>query len=234
MGFDAREVSLDAVNQIRGIPTVDEREEGFVLVDSDDTPAAALGIMGLSGCFVLFPLLVFGFIFAVAGATGSAPPVWIAFFMVSIFVLVAGAMFVKGYQKLRVTQAWEPGALISPVWPIPLGQPVELHFRRIAKTADPSGLSLVGRLVLRESVTYRQGTDTRTVTEDVAAYPVDVSMLRSTGSSVDASMTLAIPPDAPPSFELKNNRLQWWLLLDPVGEGDDSHFKLWVRPETSS
>ena len=80
-------------------------------------------------------------------------------------------------------------------------------------------------------MTYRQGTNTRTVTEDIATYPLDVSMLPSTASGTAASFTLAILPDAPPSFELNNNRLQWWVHLDPVGEGDDSEFKLWVRPE---
>ncbi len=219
--------------QERGIPDAERRPEGFVLRDLGDTPGAALAMMGFAGVFMVIPLLVGVVFLFVSISQGSGFSGVIAFIVIGVFLLVGAAIFRAGFGKYQTTRQWEPGELTAPVWPVPLGRPVELRFRRLARSADPSGVTLVGRLVLRESVTFRQGTDTRTVTEDVALYPLDVTMQLSNTPGLAADLTVTVPRDAPPSFELPHNRLQWWVELDPVGGGDDSRFKLWVRPEAA-
>ncbi len=227
---------LGTVNdpQERGIPGVERRPDGFVLRDVGDTPAAALATMGFAGIFMLIPLVVGIIILFGTRSQGSAFPAVIGFGMAGVFLLVGAAIFTAAFGKLRITRQWEPGELISPIWPVPLGTPVDVRFRRLARRADPTGVDLTGRLVLRESVTFRQGTDTRTVTEDVAVFPLDVTMQLSNAPGVAAAFTVTVPADAPPSFELEHNRLQWWVELEPVADGDDSRFKLWVRPEVTA
>ena len=120
-----------------GIPQVEQRPEGFILQDESDTAKAALATMGMAGCFIFVPVVVGGFMIVAAfSSSGSALPGVMAVLFVGVFLLVGVAILTSGLKKLRVSQQWEPGELISPSWPIRPGHPVELQYRRHAKTAD--------------------------------------------------------------------------------------------------
>lgn len=94
---------------------------------------------------------------------------------------------------------------------------------------------LAVQLILRESATYRRGTDTVTVTHDHLIQNFDLTerQFRS-GESINQNMRWAIPRGAMHSFEASRNRLRWVIKVQVVMKGwptYDEEFGLRVLPE---
>ena len=94
---------------------------------------------------------------------------------------------------------------------------------------------LAVQLILRESATYRRGTDTVTVTHDHLIQNFDLSdrQFRS-GESINQNLRWAIPRGAMHSFEASRNRLRWIIKVQVVMKGwptYDEEFGLRVLPE---
>jgi hypothetical protein len=90
-------------------------------------------------------------------------------------------------------------------------------------------------LVLRESATYRQGTDTTTVTHEELAFQWD-GLARSyeAGEEIGTDQKLRIPESAMHTFEAARNKLQWFVKvdLDSVGWADVKEaYEVRVLPE---
>lgn len=193
-----------------------------MLIDSGDKFATHVA-------WSLFGLLFFAAGVGVALAGGSTA----RFFIVVPFVLIgggiAGALLVSG---LRIRR-FEPGKLVASSWPLAIGDSASVTFRRgVKRGAVPAVNAIEATIVVREVAQYRQGTDTHTVTEEVASYPVE-SRLLSTPDAVVAQLEVVVPTNAPPSFEADNNRIEWWLEIAPVVVGekfDASSFKIAVGP----
>jgi hypothetical protein len=91
------------------------------------------------------------------------------------------------------------------------------------------------QFLLRESATYRQGTDTTTVTHDRWTLSWQVAPGRySAGQALDGSRRLTVPREAMHTFVGKNNRLQWFVKVElrlagwpPITE----FYEVPVRPE---
>lgn len=68
------------------------------------------------------------------------------------------------------------------------------------------------QLVFRETATYQQGTDTRTVThEDIYEnYELPGGQYQS-GQFIQETYTMQIPPDAMHTLNVRRNRLQWFV-----------------------
>jgi len=218
---------VEIVGNFKGVPEPEARADGFVLVDAADTPLSARVLMVVAVLLLLPPLLIVGVMIANSAPTFA--------FIVPGLVFVVG-LFVGAAARKRwiLTSRWHPGELVLSQWPIPPGAEVGAVFhRRLRRSiAHPDPELFTALLTCAESVTYQQGTDTRTVTEDLWEQPIEVLALTTNDASLGGEMVIRIPGDAPPSFELRNNRLQWFLVLEPRGESDvdDSKFMLWVRP----
>lgn len=70
------------------------------------------------------------------------------------------------------------------------------------------------QLVFRETATYQQGTDTRTVTHDhlINEYVAPGGSFRA-GSLINQSYEFQIPPDGMHNLDVRRNRLQWYLIM---------------------
>ena len=131
----------------------------------------------------------------------------------------------------RITDRLEPGVVDVPSTVFFLGSRVPVRFRRLVKQGTTDTSDITARLVLREWVRYRQGTDTRTATEEVQSIPVEVARAWD-GRHVIGEMLLEIP-SFPPSFEASDNKVTWELHVDMTftdGFTEDSVVPLWVVP----
>ena len=160
----------------------------------------------------LFVVLWTGFssLFVFIGL-GVGEPVMAAFG--GLFVLVGLAVAVGLVRSIRVGKAWEAAIAVLDRWPVRMGEAARGWFHQTA-TADRSMADRVtATLVLRESATYRVGTDTRTATEDVARVPLVLEPEERDGR-VGFGFTIAIPGEGPPTIDLPRNLVEWLIEFD--------------------
>ncbi len=134
------------------------------------------------------------------------------------------------------------GLLAWSVWPLIVGMKVtrpevyassdavrpgdsfSFSFRQTFKSAaEMKGATL--QLVRRESATYRRGTDTYTVTDEVVAQQFE-SLPRQfqAGEQLNEQRLMQIPPDAMHTFAATNNKIRW-LVKVQIGVGGWPDFK---------
>lgn len=220
-------LSVELAGNFNGVPEPVARDDGFVLTDAADTPVTARVLMLVAALLLLLPLLIVGVMISNSASMFAL--------IVPGLVLLIG-VFVGAAARKRwiLTSRWHPGELVLSQWPVPPGVEVRAVFhRRLRRSvAHPEPELFSGLLSCIESVTYQQGTDSRTVTEVLWEQPIELLALTTNDASLGEKMIISIPGDAPPSFELRNNRLRYFLVLEPRGESDvdDSKFMLWVRP----
>ncbi len=129
------------------------------------------------------------------------------FLLVGVAILAAG-MFIQ-FTRMRIGQPQ-----------ITLSDPV----LRVGQTFTASYLHTFPRdveigeiylqLIFRETATYQQGTDTRTVTYDhlIDEHVAPGGTFRA-GSFINQSYEFQIPPDGMHNLDVRRNRLQWYLIL---------------------
>ena len=201
-------------------PKPEQTLEGYVLTDSGDK-----AISHVVGSF-------FGAIFLGAGlfmflSDGS---LFAKFFSVP-FIGLGGLFVVVPMVLLWRIRKLKPGQLVVSSWPLKIGDTTRVTYRRAVKRgAVPTLERIDAEVVVREVARYHQGTDTHTVEEDVARYRVEAHIMTIPGALV-AELHVEIPANAPPSFHASNNRIEWWVEIEPVmldGKTDESAFKLEV------
>lgn len=193
--------------------------EGWALSDRMDTGKALVAIGA-------FGLLFGGVGVAIIVAAGSWFGLLFAGF--GLFMMIALT------RQARVVSRWRPGRLIFSEWPLELGGRYQARYVREARRGPIGSMNrLDGRLELAEVVRYTVGTDTETDKEIVLTTPLEVTG-GAYGDRIEATVEVEIPGDGPPSLDLDNNRVEWWVVLDldmTDAIDDDSRFKLQVQAE---
>lgn len=167
------------------------------------------------GCLVGFGLIwvAFSSIFVFFGLTQKIPGMLI---MGSIFVLLglaglgyAGMIF---YTRRRVGK---PDLLISNTT-LQIGEPFTIGYSHsFASTVEVTEIAL--RLVFKETATYQQGTDTRTVThEHVVAEFVEPGHSFLPGQMINQSYEVQIPPDGMHTLKVRRNQLEWFVRFQMI------------------
>lgn len=146
--------------------------------------------------------------------------------LLTIGILVAVVPLVIRVEGVatRLTGWSHPTLEITP-WPLPLGSPADVVYRRTpVKASTVNTLAgapeLVAELVCEEWVQYTVGTSTHTETDEVvrrrASNPGQI-----TGDRIEATFQLTVPVDmGGPTLSLRNNRVTWTLetrLGEPFG-----------------
>lgn len=190
---------------------------GWALSDRLDTVRAVAVIVVVG--------VIFGGVGAAIAIGGGSAFGWI---------FVAVAVFLMGtlVRQARILSRWRPGQLTFSQWPLELGGRYSAQYARLRRRGSVGMISrLEARLELAEVVRYTVGTDTETDKEVVLTTPLQIHGAAH-GDRLEATVEVEIPSDGPPSFDLHNNRIEWWVIIDfetTDGTEDDSRFKLAVE-----
>lgn len=154
----------------------------------------------------------------------------------AIFVLVVGTivLLVIGYETIKASFDWRQARLEVPKAVFDLGErPTVRYLRDSKKPRDIGNCVVECKLWCRETVTYRQGTDTETERTTVFSSTFQAPGL-GTAEGLQADIEIEIPlTKGSPSFELENNRVEWFIDTAVNGEGlpkDDQRFEVQVVP----
>lgn len=164
------------------------------------------------GCLVGFALLWLGFsvpIFFVAVRDGETLPA----IFTAVFVLVGLVILVLGllgyYTRMRVGK---PEILLSSST-LRVGESFTVSFvHSFARSITVDNISL--QLIFRETATYQQGTDTRTVTHDhIIDERQEPGGVFQSGSLINQTYEFQIPADGMHNVDVRRNKLQWYLIM---------------------
>ncbi len=165
------------------------------------------------GCLIIFGLVWLAFTIPFLIIMLYAGPEIVGLLVGGLFVLV-GLAFVLAGALIQFTRARIGRPQIT------LSEPV----LRVGQTFTASYLHTFSRdveigdirlqLVFRETATYQQGTDTRTVTHDhvISEHVAPGGSFRA-GSLINQSYEFQIPPDGMHNLDVRRNRLQWYLIM---------------------
>ncbi|MFQ5612976.1 MAG: DUF3592 domain-containing protein, partial [Anaerolineae bacterium] len=158
---------------------------------------------------IIFAVLWNGITYAVMSGLllASDSPVWV-WMLLSVFALVGLAViFLVVRQILVVLTAGETTVELSEE-PLNPGQTVQLH---VAQRGSMEIQQLQVKLICREKVTYRRGTnvyhDEKSVIDTLLFEQTNFSVHRS--SPWQQSLSLTVPADAMHSFKSRNNEITW-------------------------
>ncbi len=163
-----------------------------------------------TGCLLLFGLAwtAFSAIFVFVGL-GTEDRTFVI--IGSIFVLIGIALTIWGglsyYTRFRVGK---PEITISEQM-LRVGQPFTVsYFHSFKSGVQIDGIRL--ELVFRETATYQQGTDTKTVTHNhiIAEFEEPGGQFQA-GHLIQQSYNLQIPPDGMHTLKVRRNKLEWFV-----------------------
>lgn len=150
--------------------------------------------------------------------------------------IVVGAVVFGGYALLMNTLLGTPEPMMSAVL-LRRGDTLQIHYKQPVKR-NVTLKSLTFTLVLQESATYDQGTNTVTERYDQVINQIadfDVMLYREQG--VDRQLSFEIPDNAMHSFSAYRNKLEWYLRVQmdiPNFPDYHRHYKLQVLPEVNT
>ncbi len=201
-------------------PNPEQTMDGYVLTDRGDKVSSHL--VGM----------LFGLVFAGAGVfVFTIEDSLFNRVFATPFMLVGLALILIPLVGLWRIRRLSPGQLVSSEWPLRRGTTARLTYRRSTRRGSGPAVDAVGAYAkVLEVARYRQGTDTHTVTEEIARFPIEAHVLSTPGALV-AELSLDIPPDVPQSFHARNNRIEWWIFVEPTTANravDGSSFKVQV------
>ncbi len=201
-------------------PKPEQTIDGYVLTDRGDKVSSHL--VGM-----LFGLVFAGggvFVFTIEDSLFNRV-------FATPFILVGLALFIIPLVGLWRIRRLSPGQLTAPEWPLQRGTTARLTHRRSGHRGTGPAVDAVGAYAkVLEVARYQQGTDTHTVTEEIARFPIEVHVLTTPGALV-AELRFDIPPDVPQSFHARNNQIEWWVFVEPSTASsaiDGSSFKVQV------
>ncbi|MBI3688259.1 MAG: hypothetical protein HY241_13160 [Actinobacteria bacterium] len=150
------------------------------------------------------------------------------------FALVGAAFLIGGIRRL-----WLSHVLGVPTLVVPLAEPLCLGGVLVARFHRSGGTPRARRtprlsalLVCQERVTYRQGTDDHTVTQEIYRRELAVTTDQ-VPDTVSGQVVIEVPVDAPPSLTLTHNRVIWSVQVRvqvPGVPDDTGRFALPVLP----
>ncbi|NIS82649.1 MAG: hypothetical protein GTO14_21160 [Anaerolineales bacterium] len=187
------------------------------------------------GCFIAFGLLWTGFAmvwtFVFWTQSGIFPAVFgLGFVGVGVLILLAGMW--RFFSRVKLG---EPVLMISNKV-MRVGERFNVDYEHTFRQASEVERMAVD-LVLQESATYTQGTDTRTDQHDHLADSFELPGGHfEAGEVVRQSFSMQIPRDAMHTFVAKHNKLQWFVRVHVELAGwPDMHesFEIQVLPEMS-
>lgn len=136
--------------------------------------------------------------------------------------------------KFKHALDWKNGVLDGHDAPFDLGETRTVSYRAVAKNArvlEP--LEVTVDIMCEEEVYYNQGTDRVRKADDlfVGSLPV---VRHPDDLAVSLSIEVYVPPDLPPSLDLRNNNINWSIevRLDPdSGIELSESFEITVLPQ---
>ncbi len=188
------------------IPSVaaEQTPDGLLLRETKSPACMSLFLIGFA---VLWNLISWPI--ALVALFGGRSSLGIFALMPLIFVAVGIFLIVLASRQLIIATAFGNAELLIDHLPLRLGGRASLRFRRrVRGSMQVTGLQ--ARLVCREWVRYRAGTDTRTMTHELWSQDLPTAPVLSTlTGEVDVAWLIDIPADQPPSFSVSNNALEW-------------------------
>lgn len=162
------------------------------------------------GCLLLFGLfwIAFSSIFVLVGL-GNDDTTFAVFG--GVFVLIGVGLLLWGgmsyYTRLRVGK---PEITISEQM-LRVGESFTVNlYHSFQRTVQVENVRL--ELIFRETATYQQGTDTRTVTHNhiIAEFEEPGGQFQS-GHIIQQNYNLQIPPDSMHTLKVRRNKLEWFV-----------------------
>jgi len=160
----------------------------------------------ITGCFIWAGILFFAIF---PRMDNDMSPLFIFPLMCGGPIIFAGIV-IGGYSLLMSTLIGIPQTLMSTV-ALKRGDDLQIHYSQPIKRSIT--LKSMGFfLILRESATYDQGTNTVTVTHDhIIDQVIDFDVAISPDTGIDRQLTFTVPDDAMHTFEVTRNSLQWYV-----------------------
>ncbi|HIP71848.1 MAG TPA: hypothetical protein EYH05_10695 [Anaerolineae bacterium] len=158
----------------------------------------------------IIPLCLFPFIILSSGGRGNSAIFPILFFCLPVILLVGGGAVWFGIRKYSHSRLGKPDILIAKD-ELQVGESFSVQFAHTFAN-DITLEELKIQLVYRETATYQQGTNTRTVVyEDVVEeYELPAGNYRA-GHMVADNYTMRIPPDGMHTLQVRRNQIQWFV-----------------------
>jgi hypothetical protein len=194
--------------------------------------------INLSGRNGVIFSLVFGSVFACCGLVPLVPALmngqWVGVLVSGVFLLV-GLMFV-GYGAMAYygrARIGHPQLTISST-NLRVGETFNVNLLHTFQR-DVQLEKVLTQLVFRETATYQQGTDTRTVTHNdiIENYELPGGQYQA-GQMIQQAYTMQIPADGMHTVNVRRNRLQWFVRLEagiPKLPDYVNEYELMVLPE---
>lgn len=154
--------------------------------------------------------------------------------LVFLLIIGAAALLVFGFERIKAAFDWHQPRLEIPHAVFELGATPTVRYLRDSKKPRDIGNCVVEcKLWCRETVTYRQGTDTerdRTTVFSATFQSPGVA----TAKGLEADIEIEIPlTKGSPSFALDNNIVEWFIDTIVKGESlpkDDYRFNVQIVP----
>lgn len=161
----------------------------------------------------------------------------VLYFFVGVFFFLVGSILIRVAIYFLSSSGWDEASLTLPRHAIRIGEHFTIEFaQRRNANASEVDVAVSGRVMCREWIRYSSGSSSQIRTATPWAEPL--TLAHSEGSTdqpgARASMHVRLPTDAAPSFELRDNRVQWLIevTLQTPGRPDLTHlFDFTVIPE---
>jgi len=174
------------------------------------TSGRSINVRSKPGCLIGFALFwtAFSSIFLVIGVTQEELPFTI---VGGLFVLIGiGLLFFSLLTMYTRYRVGKPEIQLSDQT-LRVGQPLTISYFHSFKSHVRVGQILV-KLIFKETATYQQGTDTRTVQHEeiIAEFEEPGGEFRS-GTMIEHTFNTRIPPDGMHTLNVRRNQLQWFV-----------------------
>ncbi|MEN6405552.1 MAG: hypothetical protein ABFC77_03680 [Thermoguttaceae bacterium] len=170
-------------------------------------------LFGLLTACVLWNALVAACVWVAAKSHLRGEPQWVLTFFLIPFVLIGIGLIVFFFRKLLVAAGIGPTLMEISDHPLRPGQSYRLFLSQSGRLAINA---LRVWLVCEESATYRQGTNTRTETQEAFRQPVFVRerFQIDSGQPFVAEFDLNVPAGAMHSFKAEHNEINWSVVVE--------------------
>ncbi len=164
------------------------------------------------GCLVGFALLWLAIstpIFLIAVQDSETFAIIFAGLFVFIGLAILGFALLNFYTRIRVGK---PEILLSKST-LGVGESFSVSYMHsFSRSVTVEDIRL--KLIFRETATYQQGTDTRTVTHDhVIDERIEAGRAFQSGSLINQTYEFQVPADGMHNLDVRRNKLQWYLIM---------------------
>jgi hypothetical protein len=227
-------------------PDIKPVPEGFLLTETNTNPNFKL-IRGLISSFTQ-TLIIFILFSQFMGLLGRSQiinlfivrliVVFLAIIVLAWFFCLAKSIYIT-LDQLLVSLRFNPPELIFTNYPLSLGEDVSILFRRRRRSGKiiPTAGTVNATLTCNEDVTYSTDDTYAFASENLLVTQIPEVLVPEYESAIEVIFNIKIPPTAPPTFESKNNRITWILVVSvdiPKLLKETSKFYLHIQPRLIS